>query len=268
METLKAVTLFIRSRQAKNLAPDSIRWYRGILLLFAQSFPRLPSKPEDIEGFLIECRAGDERRHGYYRALRCFYRFLHKRLRVKNPVELLDAPRRSHKEPDFLHPEAINKLLAYPHPSKIKATLLFLVDTGARPGELATLALDNLAETPWGFMAIIKGKTGTRLVPISYETYHALMVNLPLGYTSYRLRRLISKAFEKAGVKGSAINLRHSFGTLWEGDELVLQQIMGHTHLSTTRIYRHLRIRIISEQHHRYSPLKMVQSSSKDMFMV
>ncbi len=268
MKTLDAVALFIKACKAKGLSPQTIRWYRGILLTFAQEFRTLPRRPEDIEHFLASCSAGDERRHGYYRTLRCLYRFLNRRLKRTNPVEIVDPPRRSHKEPYILMPEDVNKLLVYPHQSQIKAALLFLADTGARSGEVASLDIKALTETPWGFTARIKGKTGSRLVPLGYETYHALMVNLPFGYTNYRLRRKISEAFKKAGVKGSALTLRHTYATFWEGDELVLQQIMGHAHLSTTRLYRHLRTRTLAEQHHRYSLLRMVMGSSREIFMV
>lgn len=226
----------------------------------------MPSHPEDIERFLSNCKAGDERRYGYYRALRCFYHFLHRRLDTPDPIELVEPPRRSHKAPKFLNPEDINRLLNYPHPAKIKAAIMFLIDTGARLGELASLTIDNLGETPWGFTATIKGKTGARTVPISYETYHALMVHLPYPYRSHWLGELISRAFKQAGIRGSSLVLRHSFGTLWGGDELVLQRIMGHSHLSTTRLYRHLRMQMLSEQHRQYSPLRMVLSSSKTMF--
>lgn len=265
MNTLEAINLFINSRRSKGLSPQTIRWYRGILLFFAQRYPTLPESPEDIEAFLVSCKTGDERRHGYYRTLRCLYRFLHRRLNTPNPVEVVDPPRRLPKQPKALMPDDVNKLLNYPHPPQIKAAILFLIDTGARVGELAGLDIDDLEETPWGLVATIKGKTGVRMVPISYETYHALMVNLPFRYKAHWMGTLISRAFNNAGVEGSAHKLRHTFGTLWQGDELVLQQIMGHAHLSTTRLYRHLRTQVLSEQHHQYSPLRMVLASSKSM---
>lgn len=265
METGIAIGLFLNSRHSKNLSPQTIRWYREILDFFAQKYPILPTAPEDIEEFLADCQAGDERRHGYYRAIKCFYRFLHKRLNIPNPVELVEAPRRKSKKPKFLTPIEINKLLSSPLKPKIKTAILFLVDTGARLGETASVNITDIEETAYGFIIIIKGKTGERIVPISYETYHALMINLPFGWTRDWLGRLISCAFKDAEIKGSSITLRHSFGTLWQGDELILQQIMGHKSLATTRIYRHLRTRILSEQHNQYSPLRMVMATSRNM---
>lgn len=265
MRTSVAVAMFLQSGQARGLARDTIRWYRGILNAFAHLYPDLPDSPEQIESFLARCQTGDERRHGYYRTLRCFYHWLKRRRKIDNPMDIVDPPRRRPKQPRILMPEDINRLLSYPHLPIIKAALLFLIDTGARLNEALCLTINALSETPWGFSAIIKGKTGTRTIPISYETYHSLMTNLPFNYTKHRFARKIKEAFKKAGVKGSALTLRHTFATLWEGDELVLQQIMGHAHLSTTRIYRHLRMKTLSEQHHQYTPLNMVLSTSKTM---
>lgn len=265
METRRAIEIFLKSRRAKGLSPQTIRWYHGILNQFARRFKRLPKKPDKIESFLVSCTAGDERRHGYYRALRCFYKFLHRRHNVRNPIDTMDAPKRKPKFPKSLMPDELDQLLSYPHPPKIKTALLFLADTGARIGELSNLSIRDISETPWGYIARISGKTGGRLVPISAETYHALEANLPLVYTAYRLRRLISEAFRNARVKGTAHTLRHTFGTLWGGDELALQRIMGHTSLSTTKIYRHLRTEHLSEQHRKFSPLGMIMALTKKM---
>lgn len=265
MRVKKAIEAFFNAQTAKGLSPESTRWYRGILNLFAQRFKDVPSKPENIESFLADCKCGDERKHGYYRALRAFYNFLQRRYRMPSPIVYIDPPRRKPKCPRPLAVDDLDQLLAYPHSQDIKAALLFLVDTGARVGEAARLDISDLAALPWGYTARINGKTGQRVVPISVETYHALMKTLPFRYTPYLFRRKISQAFKDARVEGSGINLRHTFATLWLGDELVLQRIMGHSHLSTTQIYRALRTELVSSQHNQFTPLKMVFSRTRSM---
>lgn len=260
MDTLSAVQLFLKSRQAKGLSPQTIRWYKGILRQFSRVHPLLPQEPEAIDDFLLSCKAGDERRHGYFRALRAFYRFLHRRYEVPNTMELVDAPKRQPKIPHPLTLDELDQVLSFPHSKRIMAALVFLADSGARVKEAACLEAIALTEMPWGPVARVTGKTGTRVVPISETTYHLLLSTLPFHLSANRLSRLLSQAFRDAHVRGTAHTLRHTFGTYWEGDELMLQYILGHTHLSTTRIYRQLRTRKMCEQHREYSPLRMVMA--------
>lgn len=257
-----AVYFFLKNRKDKRLSSDTIRWYRGILREYARTYPVLPDSAIQIDTFIANQVAGDERVHGYWRALRAFYRFLNRRYKIPNPVELTEPPKRIRKEPRPLTLDELAQLLMFPHKDKIKAALYFLADTGCRVGELVNLHPTDLSETPWGYVARVTGKTGARIVPVSADTYYALLKNLPLGYSKYRLRRLISYAFRDAKVKGTAHTLRHTFGTLWEGDELVLQRIMGHSSLATTQIYRKQRMERLQRQHQRYSPLKKVKGLS------
>ena len=266
MRTTKAVGLFLQSRQARGLSKRTLKWYGEILFRYSNTFPKLPKKPEQIEKFLISTNVGDERRHGYYRTLKAFYNFLEKRHYIKNnPIHYIEEPKLSPKNPPVLTPENINRVLSSNCRKELKAAIMALTDTGARLAEIATLEVDNLLETPDGFLAVVNGKTGMRMIPISYETYHALMVSLPFKWSKDHLGRLISKCCESAGVNASSLTFRHSFATLWEGDELVLQQIMGHTTLNTTKRYRHLRTQNAIRQHNQFTPLKMVLSFSKQM---
>jgi integrase len=261
MDTVSAVAAFLKSRQARGLSPLTVSWYRGILNSFAGMFPVLPDNPEAVEDFLIRCRAGDERRHGYFRALRAFYRFLARRFKVANIITLVDAPKRLAKRPRPLTLDELDQLLSFPHAARMRTVLMFLADSGARVGEAAHLKTDDLTETQWGPVARVTGKTGARIIPIGEGTYQALLHSLPFHLSPNRLCRLVSAAFRDARVRGTAQALRHTFGTYWEGDEMILQYILGHAHLSTTQIYRQLRTRKMCEQHHEHSPLKMIMAN-------
>ena len=268
METIFAVESFLKSKRAKGLSKRTISWYRIILAKFATMFPELPQKPETIDEFLTQCQAGDERRHGYFRTIRVFYRFLARRYEIKNIIQLVEAPKRRRKNPRPLTLDELHQLLSFPHQKRIKAALMFISDCGARVGETAGLSTQDLSITEYGPVARITGKTGARTVPIGEQTYHLLSEILPFKLSPNHLSRLLSWAFQDAHVRGSAVNLRHTFATYWDGDEGILQNILGHSHISTTQVYRKLRNHKIFEQHHQYSPLKQVLSGRQSSFVM
>lgn len=259
MRSVDAVEVFIKSRRGKGLSPESIRWYSGLLQVFADYCPILPETPEPIYEFLSSLKSGDERKHGYYRALRVLYNYLDKRLHsFPNPMKFVDAPKRNEKLPKPLWPEELNKLFAQRIDPRVRGAMLFFLDSGCRLQEFTNLDIGNLHEVEGGYLALVRGKTGERLVPISYETYHNLMISLPIKWTKDWLGKLISSAFRGAGLRGGAHRLRHTFGTFWEGDEIMLQRVLGHKSLSTTRRYRGLRINLMVKQHKMYTPLNVI----------
>lgn len=265
MLTNQAMSLFLLSRKAKGISYNTIRWYRGILSVFEAYSQKLPTSPVEIDCFLADLKVGDERRHGYYRTIKCLYRFLARRYDLKNPIEYIDPPKRRKKQPAVFTPAELQSLLTSLQPGVIKSAILFMIDAGVRLGEFATMDESKIDETQWGFIAKITGKTDMRIVPISYETYHSFMVHPVNGYKKAWLGVHISKAIKDAGLKGTAHTLRHTFATLWQGDELILQKIMGHSTLETTKIYRQLRTSAMERQHNQFSPLKMLLSSTRSM---
>ena len=264
--TEQYVSAFLKTTEAKGRSKWTITWYRSILNIFAAMYPALPRDPVQCEEFILTCTAGDERRHGYYRALRALYNYAERRMGLKNnPMRQMDPPGRKKKLPRPLTPEQLNQLLVFPHPARIQAVLLFISDTGARLSEFLSLDKDSFFETEYGVIASITGKTGERLVPVSRNVYNNVIKVVPLNISSNRLSRIVSQAFREAHVPGSAINLRHTFGTLWEGSEESLQSIMGHSDFQTTQRYRELRTKLICQQHAMYSPLRHVLPMSKNM---
>ncbi len=258
MNTDEAIQAFLKSRRAKNLKPSAVKWYEVTLKPLASAYPVLPDDPDTVEDFLISRRSGDERRHGYYRAIRALYRFLKRRYGIENIIPMMDAPKREKKLPRPITIDALDQLLAYPHPKRIEAALLFMADSGCRVGETSRLEIADLIETEWSPVAVVTGKTGTRFVPISVETYRSLKDILPFKISANWLCKLVSRAFKEANVKGTAHSLRHTFATYWDGDESILQKVMGHSNIATTQIYRQLRVKKMCEQHRQYSPMKMV----------
>ncbi len=256
MKTRDYIDIFLLSRSAKHLSPVTIKWYSEILCRFNFAFPNKPPKsPESIELFLSHCPGKDERVHGYFRGLRCFYKFIEMRYHYQNPIKYIEAPHRQKKYPAFFTPREIYNLINYPHRPIVKAYLMFLADTGCRIGELMNFKPTDIIKTEWSYVVRVNGKTGERLVPICYETYNAIIKYIPIPWKYNYLVKCIRVAISNAGLKGGAHKLRHTFATQWDGDLFTLKSITGHSSYDQLEIYKHLKLKNLCIQHNMYTPL-------------
>jgi len=211
--------------------------------------------PEPLELFIASYTSGDERRHGAFRALRAFYGWTSKRYDMANPMDKVSPPRRRHKEKSALSIDQLKQLLdADITPEWVKTLVWLLADTGCRIGEVSGLNKDSIGEDT----IKVSGKTGERIVPISPMTREKLL-DQP-GYTLFPygkdyLRHSVKKAFSQAGLAGSAHLLRHTFCSLFQGSDLALKDILGHTTFTMVNNYRHTKDAKALEEHHQHSPV-------------
>ncbi len=267
-DTEHLVNSFLTSCRNRSLSDWTIKWYSGVLIPFADKFKELPANPELIESYIGSYRSGGERRHGIYRILRAFYNFTCKRQEINNPIEKVYQPRVLPKAKKAMTLSELNQLLSYPaHNDVIKPILHLLADTGMRIGELARItAADISAGT-----VKIKGKTGERIVPISDDVYKMLEAVMPQStakeqrlfpWTPLWLGRLVSRAIKAAGLDGfNCHSLRHTFCTLWDGNDTALKYITGHASWRMIEHYKHNREAQAAGQHRVHSPLAQLNGN-------
>lgn len=280
MKTLAAIQAFLHSRRAKNLKPRTIEWYEGFLTPFARFSPELPMEPEPIEEFLGGIGGEPETRHAYYRCLKALYRFVCKRHRLPNPIELIDPPRCPDKIMPTLEPRETMELLNLADTLRDRALLTLVVDNGARCGEIISLRKQNIKDDS----IQVTGKTGQRQIPISDETRRLLLSLASVDsrsdyvFTNFRGRPLtrygaywIVRAYmAKAGIQGPKLGLhriRHAFGKGYlvnGGDVRSLQAIMGHKRISTTQKYASLSLGDVITKHHRFTPLRAAHAAAQE----
>jgi len=203
--------------------------------------------------------------------VRSFYRYLMRQgVVAANPLKVVSSPRLERRLPSFLTIEQVNSLLstpdlATPQGLRDRALLEFLYASGMRVSEIVGLNLSNLER---GLReARVWGKGGKeRIVLLGEPAVAALESYLRLGRprlagdkannavflnrSGGRLSaRSVQEALEKyaalAGLSGKVTphTLRHSFAThLLDGgaDLRVVQELLGHAHLSTTQVYTHV----------------------------
>lgn len=256
LQTREMVSVFMRNAENRGLSLETIRWYNSYLHRFAREYPELPMSPEPLECFIASYTSGDERRHGCFRALRTFYTFICHRHDLPSPMGKVIPPRRSRKEKPALSIDELRNLLECHDikPMWIKTLLYLLADTGIRIGEARGITRDDIMDD----RIKVKGKTGQRIVPISPGTRDRLL-ELPghtlFPYSKDWLRHSVKKAFNQAGLVGSPHMMRHTFASLFDGSDLALKDILGHSTFAMVNNYRHHKDARAIKEHEEHSPL-------------
>ncbi|MEW6008703.1 MAG: tyrosine recombinase XerC [Candidatus Omnitrophota bacterium] len=198
-------------------------------------------------------------------SLRAFFKFLFKEGLIKtNPAALLSSPKLDKHLPLFMTEDETVKLLeaADGHDwlsLRDRAILETLYSTGMRISELLGLNLDDIDFISGVVKVRGKGKK-ERLIPIGNSAINSIRRYLDnrldksqtifLNKNKTRLttrgaRLILNKYIKKASLKQgiSPHTLRHSFAThlLNRGADLrSVQELLGHSNLSTTQVYTHL----------------------------
>ncbi len=199
-------------------------------------------------------------------AVRSFYRFLQMQNRVlDNPCFSLKAPKTVKKLPEALQVDATGHLLMSLQDDEWSVRDLAMLEltyaSGLRLSELCQLKLSDIS---WDDMMIRSTGKGqkTRMIPFGKKAKLALnawlaqreqllQVETDFVFAGKKGRPLTPRAiqyrFKKWGREhGMDLHphmLRHSFAThLLEssGDLRAVQELLGHSDISTTQVYTHL----------------------------
>jgi tyrosine recombinase XerC len=201
-------------------------------------------------------------------ALRSFFKFLVREGLLKNsPLELLSSPKLDKHLPMFLTEEEALRLIQAPVPKdesderalRDKAMLETFYSTGIRISELVALNIQDLDFISGAAKVLGKGRK-ERLVPIGEAAISSIRQYLDkrkskadiifLNKNGKRItergaRMAVDKYIKLVSLKQgvSPHTLRHSFAThlLDRGADLrSVQELLGHSSISTTQIYTHL----------------------------
>ncbi|MDD1643543.1 MAG: tyrosine recombinase XerC [Methylococcaceae bacterium] len=216
-------------------------------------------------------------------AIRSFYNFLlKKRLADCNPAQHITAPKQARKLPKTLDVDQINGLLEAGTNSALEIRDLAMFElfysSGLRLSELAALNLTDV-DLPDNSLIVRTGKGGkSRILPIGSKAVTAInnwlqqrLKNVAVSesalFVSTRGTRLGQRSIELrleqwCKKKGIAEHihphmLRHSFAShLLESsqDLRAVQELLGHSNISTTQIYTHLDFQHLADVYDRAHP--------------
>jgi integrase/recombinase XerD len=217
-------------------------------------------------------------------SIHAFYKFMRlEGLRLDDPSELIETPKQERALPTVLAPEEVDRFLASIDPStprglRDRALFELIYSCGLRISEAADLSFDRLYLRERVIRVIGKGRK-ERLVPFGEEAALWLGRYIEEGRPalvkgrSERVflnqagkgisRKGIWKRFDglrdSSGVKAKVHTFRHSFAThlLAGGADLrTVQELLGHSDISTTQIYTHIDPESLQDYHRDYFPRK------------
>lgn len=217
-------------------------------------------------------------------ALKSFYKYLLIFKKVNNnPLENIEMPKLKKSIPKTLSYDEVNKLLDIDiktyYDYRNKAMLELMYASGLRVSELVNLKIHDLNFENNTIRIFGKGSK-ERIIPIS--DYASEYVNLYLlraykwlskgkitdylflnnhgnKITRQAFFKLLQKLAKEKDIKTefSPHTLRHSFAThLLQGgaDLRSIQELLGHSSISTTQIYTSVSNEFIDKNYHKYHP--------------
>jgi len=277
-------------RLEKGLAENSCEAYKNDIALFQEFLEQKKIckwdivTPEHIIGFLKARRKKNLQSSTISReliSLRVFFRFLTSEGFVKADVcSRVESPKLWKLLPDVLSESKVQALLNAPDSGseigiRDKAMLELLYATGLRVSELVNLKIHNVNfET--NFLRCVGKGNKERIVPVGSHAVRSIQEYLKVRnpekagdylFITSRNRCMTRENFWKrikhyskiAGI-GQKIYphlLRHSFAThlLSHGADLrVVQEMLGHSDISTTQIYTHVDHHRLKNVHKKFHP--------------
>lgn len=244
---------------------------------YPESFPVTMITKYEVANFLADMilqkknQAATRNRRLY--ALRSFFNYLEEEEIIeKNPATKIHASKEPLREPIYLKPGEIHSFLgAVDSTSRYrvrdKCIIKLLLYCGLRVSELTNLDMDTIHLEDKTLSFIGKGNRERRL-PIHRELEPVLeswllkrntfkkkgpdamralfLSNRGLRMTPRNIQYMIKRYAKKAGIRNAQKitphKLRHTFATIiyqQTGDIRLVQDLLGHSSISTTQIYSH-----------------------------
>ena len=272
----------------KGASSHTLRAYRKDLREFSESVKCEPNNLDiiDLRGFIAgQIQKGLNKTTVSRRlsSIRSFFKFLYREGYMKtNPAKLVSNPKVPKLLPRFLSVDDVFSLVEKPEgigflPARNRAVLELLYSSGLRVSELAGINTDDIHIKESLIKVKGKGKK-ERIVPIgskaidAMKSYiiermllkskeRALFLNrMGKRLTERGVRRIVVKYARALGIHGriGPHTLRHSFAShLLQGgaDLRVIQELLGHSSLSTTQKYTHLDITHLMDVYDKAHPL-------------
>lgn len=280
LRTPEAVDLFLADCRLRPLAAATIRRYTDELARLPDC--ELPPDPQVLRELLASPKYSRASRQGWYRTWKQFFSWLWLEHQVATPMVRIKAPRGERiVQLPFSHDELRSLFSACLNDTE-RALMLFLLDTGCRRGEVASLRSHGIWSDGRHWWAAVSGKTGPKAVPISEITARYLRRitrgdavwstwwGKPLSVDGLKTtwRRLVARAGIRTEDRSSwAPGIRRQRGLHamrrtaarehWRRgmDLRLVQLLLDHSKIASTQAYLWVGSEDLAAAHERTSPV-------------
>jgi len=254
MEELDKLKAELRIR---GFSPLTVRNYSFFAEKFLKSAEKKPAEvdKDDVKKYLGEMYATKSKNTIMLAAasLKFFFKEV-----LDKEFENIPLPKKDRRLPEVLSKEEVRRLIDFSDAEKSRLIVSLLYSSGLRVSEIVNLKVDDLdfkENTGW----VRRGKGGKdRLFVLSSTLGEDLQSYLEKKGGNYKyifskekplttrnIQKIIQGMRNRAGInkKVTPHTLRHSFAThlLEQGNDIrIIQQMLGHSSLSTTQVYTHI----------------------------
>lgn len=225
-------------------------------------------------------------------SLRQFHQFMRQeKFTIKDVMQSVDTPKKAETLPKVMSMKEVDKLLETPDTEteiglRDRAILEVMYATGLRISELINLKMNELHLT-MGFIQTIGKGNKERILPIggmaiqylneyledsrpifesrsAEESPYVFLNSRGKGLSRQGVWKNIKKTVQLAGIKQNVTPhmIRHSFAThlLENGADLrIVQELLGHSDISTTQIYTHITKARMNDIYKEYHPRATIE---------
>jgi site-specific recombinase XerD len=269
---------FLKQNQMPNHVEEIDKTHIRAFIRYLQAEARIPRNGAPLSAATVQ---------GYVRTLKAFFSWLEREgYIITNHMTKIPVPKAPTKVIDTFSAEQIGRLAELCQRSngdgyRNLSIIMLMLDSGIRVSEMTGITLGDV-HLEEGSIKISAGKGAKeRIVPIGSLVQRSLWKYInhyrpqPLTQAVTRLflnpkglpltrngvQQMLRRCGRRAGITGvrcSPHTLRHTFAKnylLNGGDIFSLQKILGHSSLSSVRLYLNLFAADIKKQHQRFSPV-------------
>ena len=247
----------------RNYSRATERVYLHHIDRFVNHFDRSPLQlgPDHVRSYLLHLSSEGAYSWSWWRQAVSALRFLYgTTLRKRDVLPRIPYPRREVRLPVVLTTSEVERLLKAVDSVKHRVILMTIYSAGLRLSEALHLSPEDIDSA--GMLVHVRHGKGRRhrIVPLSPSLLHALRQYRRMHNPRHWLfpgqdprypicTRTVQRVTNAAGVRArlnkraTPRSLRHSFAThhLEAGTDIrIIQELLGHAHLTTTLVYTHV----------------------------